>query len=83
MVSCVHRKCQSRVGVSGHISKSFECVTITDSNPVIVYGWHCIWCMGGNVSVLSVILYLVHRLNCIWCIGGTVSGVSVALYLVH
>ena len=31
MVSCVHRKCQTRAGVSGDINKSFECVTITDS----------------------------------------------------
>ena len=27
MVSCVHRKCQTRAGVSGDV----ECVTITDS----------------------------------------------------
>ena len=31
MVSCVHRKCQTRAGVSRDINKSFECVTITDS----------------------------------------------------
>ena len=31
MVSCVHRKCQTRAGVSGDINQSFECVTITDS----------------------------------------------------
>ena len=29
MVSCVHRKCQTRAGVSRDINKSFECVTIT------------------------------------------------------
>ena len=31
MVSSVHRKCQTRAGVSGDINESFECVTITDS----------------------------------------------------
>ena len=31
MVSCVHRKCQSRTGVSGDVNKTLECVTITDS----------------------------------------------------
>ena len=31
MVSCVHRKCQTRAGVPRDINMSFECVTITDS----------------------------------------------------
>ena len=31
MVSCVHRKCHTRAGVSGDINKKLECVTITDS----------------------------------------------------
>ena len=31
MVSCVHRKCQTRAGVSGDINKSLEHVPITDS----------------------------------------------------
>ena len=31
MVSCVHRKCLTRAGVSRDINKSFECVIITDS----------------------------------------------------
>ena len=31
MVSCVHRKCHNRAGVSGDINKTLECVTITDS----------------------------------------------------
>ena len=31
MVSCVHRKCQTRAGVSGDINKTLECVSITDS----------------------------------------------------
>ena len=31
MVSCVHRKCQTRAGVSGDVNKTRECVTITDS----------------------------------------------------
>ena len=31
MVSCVHRKCHTRAGVSGDINKTLECVTITDS----------------------------------------------------
>ena len=31
MVSCVHRKCQTRAGVSGDVNKTLECVTITDS----------------------------------------------------
>ena len=31
MVSCVHRKCQTRAGVSEDVDKSLECVTITDS----------------------------------------------------
>ena len=31
MVSCVHRKCQTRAGVSGDVDKMLECVTITDS----------------------------------------------------
>ena len=31
MVSCVHRKCQTRAGVSGDINKTLECVTITES----------------------------------------------------
>ena len=39
MVSCVHRKCQTRAGVSGDVNKTLECVTITDcqfSNRVLV-----------------------------------------------
>ena len=31
MVSCAHRKCQTRVGVSGEVNKMFECATITGS----------------------------------------------------
>ena len=31
MVSCIHRKCQTRAGVSGFVNKTLECVTITDS----------------------------------------------------
>ena len=31
MVSCVHRKCQTRAGISGDDNKMLECVTITDS----------------------------------------------------
>ena len=31
MVSCVHRKFQTRAGLSGDINKSFEYVTIADS----------------------------------------------------
>ena len=31
MVSCVHRKCQTRAGVSVDVNKTLECVTITDS----------------------------------------------------
>ena len=31
IVSCVHRKCQTRAGVSGDVNKTLECVTITDS----------------------------------------------------
>ena len=31
MVSCVHRKCQTRAGVSGAVNKTLECVTVTDS----------------------------------------------------
>ena len=31
MVSFVHRKCQTRAGVSGDVNKMIECVTITDS----------------------------------------------------
>ena len=31
MVSCIHRKCQTRAGVSGDINKMIACVTITDS----------------------------------------------------
>ena len=31
MVSCVHRKRQTRAGVSGDINKTLECVTITVS----------------------------------------------------
>ena len=30
MVSCVHRKCQTRAVVSGDINKTLECVPITD-----------------------------------------------------
>ena len=30
MVCCVHRKCQTRAGVSGDVDKTLECVTITD-----------------------------------------------------
>ena len=30
MVSCVHRKCQTRAGVSGDVHKTLECATITD-----------------------------------------------------
>ena len=30
MASCVHRKCQTRPGVSADINESFECVTITE-----------------------------------------------------
>ena len=39
MVSCVHRKCLSPAGVSGDINKTFQIVTITDSefsNRVVV-----------------------------------------------
>ena len=31
MVRCVHRKCQTRAGVSGDVNKTLEFVTITDS----------------------------------------------------
>ena len=31
MVSCVHRKYQTRAGVSGDVNKMLKCVTITDS----------------------------------------------------
>ena len=31
MVSCVHRKCQTRDGVSGDVNKMLECVTIIHS----------------------------------------------------
>ena len=31
MVSYAHRKCQTRAGVSGDVSKTLECVTITES----------------------------------------------------
>ena len=31
MVSYVHRKCQTRAGVSGDVNKTLQCVTITDS----------------------------------------------------
>ena len=31
MVSCVHRKYQTRAGVSGDVNKTLECVTKTDS----------------------------------------------------
>ena len=31
MVSSVHRKCQTRAGVSRDVIKMLECVTITDS----------------------------------------------------
>ena len=31
MVSCVHRKCQTRADVSRDVNKTLECVTITDS----------------------------------------------------
>ena len=31
MASCVHRKCQTRAGVSGDVNKMLECVTITES----------------------------------------------------
>ena len=39
MVSCVHRKCQTRAGASRDANKTLECVTITDnqfSNRVLV-----------------------------------------------
>ena len=31
MVSCVHRECQTRAGISGDVNKTLACVTITDS----------------------------------------------------
>ena len=31
MVSCLHRKCQTRAGVSVDVNKTLECVTVTDS----------------------------------------------------
>ena len=31
MVSCIHRKCQTRAGESGDVNKTFECATKTDS----------------------------------------------------
>ena len=31
MISCVHRKCQTRAGLSGDDNKTHECVTISDS----------------------------------------------------
>ena len=30
MVCCIHRKCQTRAGVSWDVNKALECVTITD-----------------------------------------------------
>ena len=39
MVSCVHRKCEARAGVSGDVNKTFEGITISDckfSNRVLV-----------------------------------------------
>ena len=40
MVSCLHRKCQNRAGVSGDINKLFECVNFLTyskfSNGVLV-----------------------------------------------
>ena len=29
MVSCFHRKCQTRAGVSGEVNKTLECVKMT------------------------------------------------------
>ena len=40
MVSCIHRKCQTRAGVSGDVNKTLKFVTITDSkfsNRVLVW----------------------------------------------
>ena len=48
MVSCVHRKCQTRADVSGHINKSFECVTITDSE----FSIRVLPCQGGGGLVI-------------------------------
>ena len=31
MASYVHRKCNTRAGVSGDVSKTLECISITDS----------------------------------------------------
>ena len=55
MVSCVHRKCQTRAGVSGAINKTLECVTITDSklsNRVLE------WMTSKSTSINGVTIWL-------------------------
>ena len=37
MVSCIHRKCQTRAGVTGDINMTLEYVTITDSKFLIEF----------------------------------------------
>ena len=37
MVSCAHRKCQTRDGVSGDVNKMLECFTITESKLLIEF----------------------------------------------
>ena len=41
MVSCFHRKCQTRAGVPGDVNKTLECVTKTDSNFLIEFWYEC------------------------------------------
>ena len=40
MVSCVHRKCQTRAGVSGNVNKALECVTIIDAVIFLIEFWN-------------------------------------------
>ena len=66
MVSCVHRKCQTRAGVSGDINKSFECVTLTDINFLIEFlqEWRKENRSGVIRCPLFMVLYLCRMYQC-------------------
>ena len=40
MVSSVHRKCQTRAGVSGNVNNKLECVTITATVSFLIEFWN-------------------------------------------
>ena len=64
MVSCVHRKCQTRAGVSGEVNKTLVCVSQTDSkfsNRVLK------WITPKSTSINGVTIWLEWLDFCLNC----------------